>query len=465
MRVHEVSGKTERLVLAALVYNDGVLAQVANKIDDQAFSSKLANMLAARCTQYYKKYKKAPREAIEQYVERRVSLSKDKDEVRGLELILDSISNHKRTVSGKKANTQYLVDQAASLFHQNRLKITLAVAQDALESGDVKVADEAVKKFKDFSQASNTTYTDPFIDTQLISQAYESSSRPLIKPPGALGKFFGSQLNRSNFIGFQGPDKSFKSFWLQEIQYWALLNRLRVMFVGIGDMSQDDYIKRFCSRITGKPERKQTYKYPTGWKQPLVSIRKVFIPKTKKKTGTGLTAAMAKAGVDKFVEHYLRTKERGKFFRMFVDFTISVDQIESKLQEFQSYDNWIPDVLIIDYADRLDPPVGIREKLEQVDYNWKHLRRIAMDYHSLVVTATQVRRSGYRGHLQTRDDAADNKNKNAHVTGMIGINSTADEFQNDTRTLNWIVLRGHTIRNTVHTAGCPAIANPCVISC
>jgi hypothetical protein len=238
--------------------------------------------------------------------------------------------------------------------------------------------------------------------------------------------------------------------------------------VGIGDMSEEQYIRRFCSRVAKMPLRSGRYHYPIRWiKQETDKGKPVFIPRRSTRRAKGaMTAEQAKIALTRFSERYLRTTEPGKFLKILVDSSMSLERINTRIQELQDRSFWIPDVLIIDYADRLDAPRYLKEKLEQVDYNWKFMRQLALDYHCLVLTATQVRRSGYGGRrLQTRDDAADNKNKNAHVTGLIGINVNSLQELYNVRTLNWVVQREHTSRSIVHTAGCPALSNPCVISC
>jgi hypothetical protein len=143
---------------------------------------------------------------------------------------------------------------------------------------------------------------------------------------------------------------------------------------------------------------------------------------------------------------------------------ISVQSIETSIKQLQDAEAWSPDILVIDYADRLSPPKGIQDKIVQIEHNWNHLRSIALDHHCLVVTGTQVKRTGYKGFLQTRDDVSDSKNKTAIVTGLIGICARMEEYNYDTRRLNWIVCREHTSRSAISVAGCPAIGCPCIIA-
>jgi hypothetical protein len=62
------------------------------------------------------------------------------------------------------------------------------------------------------------------------------------------------------------------------------------------------------------------------------------------------------------------------------------------------------------------------------------------------------------------DDVSDNKKKAAHVTGIVSINCTKEEWDHQVRRLGWVVLRETTKRDRVTCAGCLGVANPIVIS-
>jgi hypothetical protein len=66
-----------------------------------------------------------------------------------------------------------------------------------------------------------------------------------------------------------------------------------------------------------------------------------------------------------------------------------------------------------------------------------------------------------------RSNFSEDKRKNAHVTGMVGLNQTPDENEMEVMRLNWIVRRGARFTNSecCYLAGCLAIGNPAIRSC
>jgi len=464
MRIMEIDAKQELQALAALVFNDKVIAASSPYIEREAFKSQFSFKIADKCAKHHTKYHKAPRLLIYDYIEGQIEHATNKEETKQLQSILDSLYNLKKSVNGKHSNDKYLIDRTTKYLTQTKFGSLTNLIKNSVDNGEMDKAMTLSAKLNRVSLNGNGhIWYDSYMEDTLVIKLLEGKSRPLIQYSGILGDFFGDQLNRENFVAFQGPEKSFKSFWLQEIAHKGLKEGLKVMFIGIGDMSSSQYQSRMISRLAGRPWNKGEYWYPTGWKNPgeycTLPTRK------KKKVGNRITKEEIDSARNQFSERYFGgTKKFGKYMKMIVEGEMSVSEIESHIMRFQDLESWSPDVLVIDYADRLSPPKGVQDKIMQTEQNWNRLREIALQQHCLVVTATQTRRSGYKGHPQTRDDVSDSKSKTAVVTGLIGINAFEEEYKYDTRRLNWVVCREHTKRSVISVAGCPAIANPAVLS-
>jgi replicative DNA helicase len=145
--------------------------------------------------------------------------------------------------------------------------------------------------------------------------------------------------------------------------------------------------------------------------------------------------------------------------------SISVKGIEGILQTWERVD-WIPDVVVIDYADILAPLDGKADTREQINQTWKALRGMSQKLHCLVVTATQADAASYKVDTLTRSNFSEDKRKHAHVTGMVGLNQTKEEKLNGVLRLNWLDLREaeYTEYRCVHVAGCLALASPAMKS-
>ena len=166
-------------------------------------------------------------------------------------------------------------------------------------------------------------------------------------------------------------------------------------------------------------------------------------------------------------KHELDPKKngRGGFLRTVIEATLSVHEIEAHLDRYEQ-DGWIPDVIVIDYADNLDPPDMKSEYRNRIDETWRALRVLSLEKHVLVLTATQCDANGYGASVLNKDNFSEDKRKNRHVTGLFGINQTDTEKENGVFRLNWILKRSGAFhaKHVVHCVGCLAIANPFVES-
>ncbi len=115
----------------------------------------------------------------------------------------------------------------------------------------------------------------------------------------------------------------------------------------------------------------------------------------------------------------------------------------------------------IDYADIMDMSYGKLEGRDRIDRLWRELRKISQKFHCLVVTATQTNRESYDAKIISRKHSSEDKRKLAHVTGMLGINQTDDEKEQEIMRFNWIKIRDapYHEKKCVAVAGCLAVGN------
>ena len=121
------------------------------------------------------------------------------------------------------------------------------------------IADEDVTKAKELVTGHQQIElglgagVDVMKDRNAWRSAFSKHSESLIKFPGALGKFFGDAFQRHGFVSIEGPEGRGKSYWLQEIAYRAVLQRRKVLFFELGDMTQDQLINRMGIRFAENP--------------------------------------------------------------------------------------------------------------------------------------------------------------------------------------------------------------------
>jgi len=254
------------------------------------------------------------------------------------------------------------------------------------------------------------------------------------------------------------------SFFLIDMAWRSAIGKRRTVLYSVGDMTQRQMMRRIASRATKRPIRHGT----------------VQIPRTLKRNALGEAAASTEevvfkddltkadiADVIKKIQFTTASKRSMLKLRCTPAGSTTVQDISNDLDEMIRND-WVPDVVVIDYADILASEKGAPEDYRhQINETWKALRRMSQKYHVLVVTATQADAASYGKGLLRRENFSEDKRKLAHVTGMAGINQTEAEKEKGIFRLNWILLREGTYFESkcVTVAGCLEIANPCLVSC
>lgn len=471
MTNYSKSGNDGRLVITGMVVSSRVLAAVAQKwTPDGLFGSAHLDRIGGWCIRHFNKYGKAPGAQIASY-HRRWAEAKNRpdEESQAIQGLLSSLSEEYIRRERKTIQSDYVIQVATDLFTGVRVAAAAAEAKDLAANGKLDEAVAVLQKV-DRVEMTQEDMTDIFTDTAAITSAFESTFEPLVVYPGAAGVFFGNRLRRRAFVSFEAMEKKGKSFWLMDVAWRALEQGRRVAYFEMGDLSKEDVIMRLAARSTGKPvdpeemasDPKGRYRYPLmlepagGREKCEVQLedRLVKVRMTSSEAKISFAKQTAKYGIDKFKVSCHPTK------------TLSVAGIQTILARQRSKYFWVPDVIVVDYADIIAPMHGTADTRDQINHTWAMLRSLSMSSNSLVLTATQTNRGSYDAKTIDMEHAAEDKRKRSHVTFSIGINQTDPEKEEGVYRLNPIVARTgqYDKRKCLFTAGCLAVANPCVFS-
>jgi len=461
MRIEKRDGKVARQILTAMIVDPTTIAHIAAIWDKELFKSQWCNLVGGWCVSYFERYGKPPGKAIESRFESWASKRRDEDTVKLVERFLAGLSDEYETHAAD-INPQYVIDQAAEHFNEVRARRLIERVGDDLEGGDGLKALERIAKFGHV-QVGTVHGIDVLRDTDAIRKSFDQESEVLLKYPGALGNFFADAFSRDSFVSFMGPEKRGKTWWLIDVAWRAMLQRRRVAFFSVGDMSQGQMMRRFQVRAARRPMRPKVVKYPIAIDHELSSPFAI-VEREDREYAEPMTWKQGNAAFAKVLE---KTKSKSTLLRLacYPNSSINVAGLSSVLTVWEN-SGWIPDLIVIDYADILQNPPGYADSRDATNATWKHLRRLSQERHCCVVTATQANAGSYRAETMDMANFSEDKRKLAHVTGMVGINSTVDEKESGLQRLNWIVLRESEFNTTrcVHVAGCFDIGNPAVHS-
>lgn len=462
MIISKQDSSIEKQVLTAMVVDTNTLGHIVSKWRPGGlFRSKWANMIGGWCVRYYKKYAAAPGENIVGLFNQWAEKAVDEDMIDLIDKFLSGLSDEYET-GFEDINPEYLIDLAGQHFNAVLLENMAEAIKAHIDLGNVDKAEAVAVQWNRVEMGVGAGI-DVLHDIEAVQDAFEANEKPLIRYPGALGKFFGSQLSRDEFVVFEGCAKIGKTWWLLDIAWQGMRQGNRVAFFEVGDMSQNQMMKRFMCRAAEHPIKPPfeidipiSISREEGQEQAVIETDfRVFTAALNWKTAW--EACQKKLRRHKKSLLKLSTHPNG---------TINVEGIRSILDIWER-DGWIPDVVVIDYADILAPPAGQKAgEREAINESWKQLRGLSQSKHNLVVTATQADAGSYSSRIIRKGNFSEDRRKNDHVTAMIGINATDEEKKDGIYRLNYVIRREavYLENQCVHVAGCLGIGHPHIIS-
>ena len=470
MNIVEGNGKAERKILAGMATSTPVLSRIASRWTPQGlFASPWANLVGSWCVDYFRKHEQAPNKDIESLFTTWAEQSPDESTIKLVETFLDGVS--REYTLDTAANPDYLIDEAG--IHFNRVKIE-SLSSKAISLSQSGKVEEALAKISSFNRVELGVGAgvDLFLDKEAVYSTFERVEDPLITYPGALGRFFHQVLQRDRFFAFMAPEKTGKSFCLLDIAWTGLMQRRRVAYFQVGDLSEDEIKLRFMVRAAQVPDESEDGKwpftldypvkidYPRGAEIALVENESKTFPKA-------INPRIAWRACERVMLEKVKSKKSWFKLSTHPNSSINVQGIKSILEGWEQL-GWIADIIIIDYADILAPETGRKTQdfRHQIDETWSQLRSLSQTKHCLVVTATQSNRDSYGKRLMDRRNISEEKRKLAHVTGMCAINVTDKEREAGIMRLNWLGKRQgkYSPLKCVHVAGCLALASPMICS-
>jgi len=461
MKIEQASGKEERSILIGMIVDKHVLGRVASRWDSHLFETRWANTISELCVKYFQRYKDAPAKQIQSLFEAWSSETRDKEATGLIGKFLASLSDEYEQLE-KESNSPYLIDLAGRHFNQVKLKRLARRIEGHIDQGKIENALRAVSDFGTGVHIGAQATVDVFNDLEALSRAFSERAEPLITLRGDLGKFFGRSLQREGFICLMGPEKRGKTAWLVYLSTEAAKQRKKVAFFAVGDESEEEMMLRFSVLVSKHSLFPDTFNYPTSLKY---EGKKIEVEHEEWEFEKPLSERQAKRAFSRLKSE--RIKSQKEYLRLSVhpNSSLSIEMIDDLLTQWET-EGFVPDVVVVDYMDILLETGGSSDARDRINATWKAFRGLMQKRKTLGLTATQANAASYKEGLLSRANFSEDKRKLAHVTGMVGLNQTKEEYGKEIMRLNWIVRRGFRAnpKHVCHCAMCLEIANPAVLS-
>jgi hypothetical protein len=460
----KVDSARERRALIALITSKPYLMRAAGNIDLELIDAPHFKLVARWCLDYWKSYKKAPGDHIEDIYHSWADGNENEDLIKQVHDFLDGLSrDYERSA---ELNVPYLLDELRDLMKARKLQRIKEDLEYSLSRGKTEDAERTVLEFKT-PPIGEAVGTNPLHPNHWES-VFLDPLQPVIEFEGAAGNFFNPALTRDALVMVQAPEKMGKTFWCIEFIMRALRQRRKVAFFEVGDLSQQQVFMRLGVRWAARPL----------WKGQVRNLRvpnrivfnseekgpgyKVLGKRIKVK-GT-VTQTSVKRGIQRF-QRACGLSSKVDYLKVSVhpSSSINVKGIEGILNQWLLDDGFIPDLIVVDYADILSPEPSKRRYEHDrnvTNDTWKALRRLSQERHALVIVPTQANAKAYSQRLQSMSSFSEDKRKYAHVTACLGLNQTPEEKDMGGMRVNWIVLRGapYIITRPLYVGQCYALS-------
>jgi replicative DNA helicase len=416
-----VNSDIEKEILTGLITDDKYIKEIQQFFRNELLQIPYVKTISKWCFEYHKKYDKAPQSDIQEIYNSHSNKGKiDETQLELIGKFLSQLSDNYE----KANNVALQIDKAERYFKSRKIESLRDDLSAMLVADKIEEAEKSIGKFERVSRPS-TIGIDIIRDN--INHILFEDSDVLFRFPGALGDMVGD-FCREDYALIAGPMKRGKSFWLQEIGLRALVRNLNVIYYSL-EMSEKKMLKRIFQYFTGETKKEEDILLPF-FKSNAIEYKEVA-----KKGLTGDSILKKRKRIEKMINN--------SSFRLcsFPTGSISVDDIKIHLDNLDHYNHFVPDVIIVDYADILAPErQSSKEERHRSNDTQKALRGLAQERHCLVVSASQTTRNTLSKDID-QEDIAEDVRKLAHATTVIALNQNKEDKKKNIMRVGMMVVR------------------------
>ena len=395
--MYEFNENIQRGILYLLKSDKDFYLQIVNLVKPDYFEFPSHGKIFSVVRDYYEKYKKLPtddfieqelrdtksqKESIHDYTDEIQYINRlDTSALEGQDYFLDLIEAFAKREAMKEA-----IKQSLFLIKEDRMEETEQLIRKALTVS--RTVDVGQQYFSDFNSRWDRTYNSeeqdkykmflPRLNASLEGGLGEKELAMVIAPPG---------------VG--------KSLWLVNQAVESMMEGRKVLYVSL-EMSEDKIAQRFDSVTT------------------LISQAHLKDPAAQLKVSERLSIFRTN-----FPDSKLVIKE-------FPTGTINVNALRALLVQLRNYEDFIPDVIIVDYLELMRPVRENQHEYQAQQRIAEELRGLAMEMKVLLWTATQTNRQGRAVKIITDAELGDSYGKIRTCDFAVSLNQNEEEFDNGT---------------------------------
>jgi len=226
------------------------------------------------------------------------------------------------------------------------------------------------------------------------------------------------------------------TWYLWFIAEMGMVFGFKVVFFTL-EMTERQIVRRAWRSILGKPKETKTVSIPRFVKDEDSEEEKYSI-QTRQKEITGVDPSK----IEMQQKQLHRRFRKGAIRIIQIPKSSTVETLKATLDNLNYYENFVPDMLVLDYADLLSPSAKLKSNEYRHVLNdiWSSLRDMAIEKNIAMISASQTEKSTFIKDIGA-ENAAEDIRKIAHVTCALALNQTKDEAKQGIMRIAQVVAR------------------------
>ena len=440
MEREKINSLNEKDFVTSLIISDKCCKILIPYINLNYFEVEYSRIVVDWVIGYYKQFKCCPKNDIRSLYLTHCNEIQD-DALRDLvATFLHNLAESDININ----NEDYLLDRSKDFLDSLILKHYTEELNACLELNDVKKAKNIQAKYKKVAEVETNEVSLFSKDSvKTIQEALLKVDEELMTLPDKLNRVTG-KLHRNDFMAILAPPKTGKSFFMQYLAVEAVKQGLNVVFVSM-EMTREEVVQRMWKMLYGS----KSGIIPEG----IYKSAKIIEVEDNKYTSE-LVDIKVKANSGKSVTYLQKQSRAQNQYKgdiriiAYPMYQASCEEITDRIEEIAINDNFVADVVIIDYADITKPMGGGSELRNQLDIIWKHLRGFAAKFHCLLVTASQTNRSAWKSSNVDGSSIGEDFRKIAQVTSFVSMEQSPKMKEECLMRIRNIAVRNDTVEET-----------------
>lgn len=404
-------GSLQENILTILCFSDSNANTIINNVDVNLFDNSFYRVIVEKSINYYNSFKEPPKQHLSDLLEKELKSNNAE--------IFDKIIRNIYELSNS-INEAYVISELEKFVKTQTIKLGIKKSYELLQAGKLEEAEEVLE----LARTKKLSLFDPGVfflkDRERTMSIFDAQIEDSIIYTGIkeLDNLRIAPTKKELFI-LLGRSGAGKTWFLISTAVNALLQRKKVLHISL-ELSEEWLKIRYMMNLFALATYKEAIQYSNAvfTSDSFGNISNINFNKLKDVRILNESRDFVERNLDILYNPNLIIKEFPSSF-------LTIRGLKAYLDNLESYYNFIPDIILLDYLDLMSMDV---ENLRiDLGYTALALRGIAQERNVPMVTVAQSNRVAEGKKLLTRNNLAEDFSKVRPASNFITYNQTAME--------------------------------------